>query len=1580
MKKILLIIINFLSLSILAQTLKVPYSLKNTPNQIIYFNSPDHIASDFGPRHLSTAKPYDWHGGIDYNDYTNGAGNGDLGCYIRAIEKGIVYKISAPNATKAIIIKGEHNFGYLHIFRNGGEQTLGDFELVKLNNNTFGIITPENKLLAECPFNNLTKTYDCSNIYYIDPNGIKITATNDVAVNMPIAPLGDSGFPGNAHLHVNNYESLIACTSWGTCDEYMLNPLEVIKHVSPNYELTIRNDNSASNPDNVNVGLEFSYPGHIPSKIMIRAKMSNESNPYPYKSTFDYNIISLFQKKTYEGDSKYNYFQGNNYYSQIRMGGTSLLYTDYPYYLNESYQNNQNTWGNWTRQGIFPFSFREASDGHGLFPNYVSSGPRPYDDFFFSDVITRIHKDDKIGSLLEVADNPQNLRYIDGNYHIQAYLKKTDNSIEDLKVIHSLDNFMPLIQEVSVYSEQKSDDIYGRKWNSVDKDKALVGDGYVEISKQTVKCALKDLSNPGKFYYTAISSEPLQNLTLNVKFLNGQSVVGVLQPIGGKAFDAPKNTVWKYETTFSSLNVGDKLILEFKGKDISGNDLIDTKQMLEGSKVYVPKRKKEGTYTATNVKSYWFNKTDKATMPTDKIVFGKDDFHVLEFDKCGQKLIPTDSSIVQKVAECFKHEEISHSKKHSNGSNGEIKILVNNAAPSNAAASIIWTKDDVELTQYAGLYTLTGLAEGTYCYEIKCECCTFSDCIEVEGCPDMFSEVITTDACTGLSNGTIKITASEGVAPYTFANTGLIFTVAGDVATASNVSNGTYSITITDAEGCIATQEITIESGGGITVAENITPICNDTQNDGAIALEPSNSDGSDDTFTYQWSNKATSESITDLTAGTYGVTVSNSQGCSVTQAYTILPKVPLQGKVTINTGDILIGAQGQYPIRYDIDKTNYNGSLTDKNDIKTITDLAAGTYIVRFTDSIGCTDLVSITIGSTCKNSAIAIVSEATLVNNSTYDNGTITLNVSNGNPSSYPLSVSLIGDNLNEHRDNINGLYVNTFLGLKVGQYTLRVKDKNGCIESKIIEVLDCDALTSLVSTSTLITTDIAECPWSVKFNYKAQGISNIQGVLRPHLLSERRHKNGKDAVIVLEEEECYKVVVKGDGACDFKYNEVLGEKCIKPSCNFKALIGNNNGDCSLKEIEIIAGAGYTLCDLPHLNRPISYEWSHSTENLGKISFDVNAGAQTSVTITDGNGCVQVERFDFDPVNVIAKGSDCDNPCINLNLERLSNPPYTVTYKGTKQDDENTVSGNSICGLSEDDYAIKITDAAGCQFSTNVVINSVASTMKVNYNVTPCTWHLNKDGKIGLSITDGVKPYSYTLVGVNRQETSLVYDGDYQVFDKLGAGHYTLLVQDGSGCMKSFDINVYFCGYPQTISRAFSVKPITEVSSLGCMKTPLTAEFDYDEPTKKVSINITGDGPFQLKLITNNATKLSTQLDVFLDLGALPDGNHYVNITDNNGCPSYYQLTLNTYLKSGSDNPEYDFWNVEGVVRDIKGFCEPGSITIKPFAAALSPKIKYYWTGPILELDDLPNSPYQLVVEQANRPIERQLIIKNN
>lgn len=148
------------------------------------------------------------------------------------------------------------------------------------------------------------------------------------------------------------------------------------------------------------------------------------------------------------------------------------------------------------------------------------------------------------------------------------------------------------------------------------------------------------------------------------------------------------------------------------------------------------------------------------------------------------------------------------------------------------------------------------------------------------GQPDelIASVVAVEDAsCAGLENGAIDIDVVGGTPPYTY-----VWSNGASSQDLTNVGAGSYSVTVTDDNGCVDTiEDILIEDPSGLEVTvESLENVSCYGLEDGAINI---NVIGGTPPYTYAWSNGASSEDISGLDAGTYSVTVTDSQLCEFT-------------------------------------------------------------------------------------------------------------------------------------------------------------------------------------------------------------------------------------------------------------------------------------------------------------------------------------------------------------------------------------------------------------------------------------------------------------------------------------------------------------------------------------------------------------------------------------------------------------------------------------------------------------------------------------------------------------------------
>lgn len=217
-----------------------------------------------------------------------------------------------------------------------------------------------------------------------------------------------------------------------------------------------------------------------------------------------------------------------------------------------------------------------------------------------------------------------------------------------------------------------------------------------------------------------------------------------------------------------------------------------------------------------------------------------------------------------------------------------------------------------------------------------------------------------------------------------------------------------------------------------ITVAmTGLTASCN-----GSATATPS---GGTAPYTYLWSNGSTSQTITNVPAGTYTVTVTDANNCTGTGSRTITGSSPINPTTTQvnvscfggNDGSITVtgaSVSALTPFTY-----NLNGSPFQNSNV--FSNLAAGVYIVGLKDANGCSDFVTRTITQPALLTVTTSSIEKACFGQ---NNGAINITVSGGtgtktyswtsSPSGYTSSV----------RNPSN---------LSAGNYSVLVTDANGC-----------------------------------------------------------------------------------------------------------------------------------------------------------------------------------------------------------------------------------------------------------------------------------------------------------------------------------------------------------------------------------------------------------------------------------------------------------------------------------------------------------------------------------------------------
>jgi gliding motility-associated-like protein len=349
--------------------------------------------------------------------------------------------------------------------------------------------------------------------------------------------------------------------------------------------------------------------------------------------------------------------------------------------------------------------------------------------------------------------------------------------------------------------------------------------------------------------------------------------------------------------------------------------------------------------------------------------------------------------------------------------------------------------------------TATGLAAGSYTCTITDSFGCVLDKIVTLTQPAVLTATTsqTNISCHGANNGTASVSVTGGTPGYTYAwaPTG------GNNATATGLTAGNYTCTITDANNCILQQTFNISEPDTLTATISHTDITCFGAGNGTATVSPS---GGTPAYTYLWApTGGNSATATNLSAGTYTCTITDANGCTVNQVVTIVEPASALSATGTQTDLVCNGAgnglasvlvSGGYPpYTYSWAPTGGNTAVANN--------LTAGSYTCSITDNNGCVLLKTFSI--TQPPAIVAAISQANILCHGN-NNGIATVLVSGG-VSPYTYSWSPLGGN----GPNASGL--------AAGTYTCTITDANNCLHNEVFNISEPTAIALADSQSDLL-----------------------------------------------------------------------------------------------------------------------------------------------------------------------------------------------------------------------------------------------------------------------------------------------------------------------------------------------------------------------------------------------------------------------------------------------------------------------------------------------------------------------------
>ncbi len=625
-------------------------------------------------------------------------------------------------------------------------------------------------------------------------------------------------------------------------------------------------------------------------------------------------------------------------------------------------------------------------------------------------------------------------------------------------------------------------------------------------------------------------------------------------------------------------------------------------------------------------------------------------------------------------------------------------------------------------------------------------------------------------SCFDLCDGDASAAVGGGTPGYTYSWLPLPGT-GGDTPNPSEMCADTYTLTVTDMNGCMNSDMITLDSPDEYDITSVVSDLLCFGDTDASIDITI-NSGGSGMGYTFDWTPTPPigdgTGNVSGLDAGVWTVIIGDSEMCDTTLTFTITspPELVVNANLISNAscnGDcdgsaqvIISGGTPPYTVLWDdpLAQTTLVAS-----------GLCAGTYNVTVTDDNGCMNTATVDI-----TEPAAYDITTTQVNPLCFGDcdATATITINSGGIAPY----TILWD---------DPLMQTTFtaIGLCAGTYNATITDNNLC--DTIITVIITEPAELIVSSEPIDSACFGTCTGSA--------FVNIMGGTPPFTfewfdaITDIAIGVDNDSIFDLCPGDYYAIVTDGNG-CSTQSADVTVEELDEI---ITSIISTTDATCALcdgtAEISATGGAG-----------GFTFDWDPDP-GAGDGTSSVSglcAGAYT-VTVTDDAGCIQtlavsidniaLEVLDLDSVDVTCFGF-CDGEA-SASFVSLD-PPYTLEWFDNITGLTTGIFGSPATGLCAGEYLAVLTNATGCVTTEVITVNEPTEITGI-ITTTDVTCAGFCDGTADIVVSGGVPPYTYDW-GIPLPGSG---EGTPNV-SGLCAGPWEVEVTDSQGCIAVFTTTI--------------------------------------------------------------------------------------------------------------------------------------------------------------------------------------------
>lgn len=673
----------------------------------------------------------------------------------------------------------------------------------------------------------------------------------------------------------------------------------------------------------------------------------------------------------------------------------------------------------------------------------------------------------------------------------------------------------------------------------------------------------------------------------------------------------------------------------------------------------------------------------------------------------------------------------------------------------------------------------------------------------------------------------------------------------GTNASLSLSTPGSYTVTVTGANGCISTSSMSITQNLTLPIV-NITSSNSNIINCNIPSLTLTASGGQ----TYEWESNGTvlgtSASLIVNTQGQYTVTVIGANGCSTTGDYTITannnpPTASISSNVpsntlTCTTTSVTLTASGNGTYSWTQGATNLGSSAT-------LTVNNPGTYTLTVTGANGCTATSSIVISQNTQVPTVAITSSPQ-TNVLTCSTTSLTLTATGGQAYSWSNGSTNIGNSA-------------TLLVTTPGTYTVTVTGANGCTATSSSTITQ-DLTAPTVTISNSAGANILNCTTTSLILTANGGSGSI------YSWSNGSTFMGNGAALLVTNPGTYTVLVTGANGCTATSSITITQTIAAPTVSISNATNATVLTCALTSITLNANGGGT------------YSWSNGSSIVSTSStLSVSSPGTYTVTVTGTNGCSATATTTITQ-NITAPTAVITN---NPNTTTLSCTSNSLSLTATGGNGYSWIGGGANLGTNPSitvttagTYTVTVTGSNGCTAtaSTTISQNTQAPTVSViatANGVLTCS-------NTSITLTGSSSTGSGTATWLNG--TTVISNGPISGIGNVAnlvvtaPGTYTLNILEANGCIGTTNYTV-----TQNITAPTAViTNNTAATLLTCSQTSINvlasgaSTYSWSNGTNvtgtNAALNITNPGTYTVTASGSNGCVDTEQITITQDITA--------------------------------------------------------------------------------------------------------------